>query len=116
MRLLLQFHHPLIYVLLVAAAVTFAIGEPVDASVILGVVIANAAIGFVQEARAERALDALAAMMTVEAHVIRDGDQAARARQGARPGGSRRARAGRQGQRRRCDSSRSPSCMSTSPR
>ena len=72
-RLLLQFHHPLIYVLLVAAAVTYAIGEPVDASVILGVVIANAAVGFVQEARAERALDALAAMMTVDTHVIRDG-------------------------------------------
>ena len=74
-RLLLQFHHPLIYVLLVAAAVTYAVGEPVDASVILGVVLANAAIGFVQEARAERALDALAAMMTVDAHVIRDGSR-----------------------------------------
>jgi cation-transporting ATPase F len=75
LRLALQFHHPLIYVLLVAAAVTYAIGEPVDASVILGVVLANAAIGFVQEARAERALDALAAMVTVDARVIRDGTQ-----------------------------------------
>jgi cation-transporting ATPase F len=73
LRLLLQFQHPLIYVLLVAAAVTYAVGEPVDASVILGVVIANAAIGFIQESRAERALDALAAMMTVDTHVIRDG-------------------------------------------
>ena len=73
LRLLLQFHHPLIYVLLVAAAVTFGIGEPVDASVILGVVIANAAIGFAQEARAERALDALAAMMAVDTRVIREG-------------------------------------------
>ena len=73
LRLLLQFHHPLIYVLMVAAAVTYGVGEPVDASVILGVVIANAAIGFIQEARAERALDALAAMMTVDTHVIRDG-------------------------------------------
>ena len=73
LRLLLQFHHPLIYVLLVAAAVTYMVGEPVDASVILGVVIANAAVGFVQEARAEHALDALAAMMTVDTHVIRDG-------------------------------------------
>jgi cation-transporting P-type ATPase F len=75
LRLLLQFHHPLIYVLLVAAAVTYLVGEPVDASVILGVVLANAAVGFVQEARAERALDALAAMMTVDAHVIRDGSR-----------------------------------------
>jgi len=75
LRLLLQLHHPLIYVLLVAAAVTYLIGEPVDASVILGVVIANAAIGFMQEARAERALDALAAIMTVDTHVIRDGSK-----------------------------------------
>ncbi len=73
LRLLLQFHHPLIYVLLIAAAVTYAIGEPVDASVILGVVVANAAVGFVHEARAERALDVLSAMLTVDAHVVRDG-------------------------------------------
>ena len=74
-RLLLQFHHPLIYVLLVSAAATYAIGEPVDASVIVGVVLANAAVGFVQEARAEHALDALAAMITVEMRVIRDGNE-----------------------------------------
>jgi cation-transporting P-type ATPase F len=73
LRLLLQFHHPLIYVLLAAAAVTYGIGEPVDASVILGVVIANAAVGFVQEARAERALDALVAMLAVDTRVIREG-------------------------------------------
>jgi magnesium-transporting ATPase (P-type) len=73
LRLALQFHHPLIYVLLVSAAATYAIGATVDASVILGVVLANAAIGFAQEARAEHALDALAAMVTVEARVIRDG-------------------------------------------
>ena len=73
LRLVLQFHHPLIYVLLVSAAATYAVGEAVEASVILGVVIANAAVGFIQEARAEHALDALAAMMTVEAQVVRDG-------------------------------------------
>jgi len=73
LRLLLQFHHPLIYVLLAAAAATYALGQTVDASVILGVVLANAAVGFVQEARAEHALDALARMVTVEAQVIRDG-------------------------------------------
>jgi hypothetical protein len=69
MRLLLQFHHPLIYVLLVSAAATYAIGAPVDASVIVGVVLANAAVGFAQEARAEHALDALAEMITVETRV-----------------------------------------------
>jgi len=73
LRLLLQFHHPLIYTLLVAAAVTYAVGEHVDASVILGVVLANAAIGFVQESRAEHALDALACMVTTHATVLRDG-------------------------------------------
>jgi cation-transporting ATPase F len=75
MRLLLQFHHPLIYVLLVSAAATYAIGAPVDASVIVGVVLANAAVGFAQEARAEHALDALAEMITVETRVIRDSSE-----------------------------------------
>ncbi len=72
-RLLLQFHHPLIYVLIVSAVVTYAIGGTVEASVIVGVVVANAVVGFVQEARAERALDALAAMLTVDARVLREG-------------------------------------------
>jgi cation-transporting ATPase F len=51
--------------------------SPVDASVIVGVVLANASVGFVQEARAEYALDALAAMITVEMRVIRDGNERA---------------------------------------
>jgi cation-transporting ATPase F len=72
-RLLLQFHNPLIYTLMIAATVTYAVGQPVDASVIVAVVLANAAIGFVQEARSEQALDALARMITVEADVLRDG-------------------------------------------
>ncbi|MEV6235608.1 HAD-IC family P-type ATPase [Lentzea sp. NPDC051838] len=72
-RLLGQFHHPLIYVLLVAAAITAALGEVVDASVVFGVVVINAIIGFVQEARAERALDALASMVRTEVTVVRDG-------------------------------------------
>ncbi|HYF24640.1 MAG TPA: HAD-IC family P-type ATPase, partial [Baekduia sp.] len=72
-RLALQVHQPLIYVLLAAAAVTYLIGEHVDASVILGVVVINAAVGFVQEARAERALEALAAMVCAQVVVIRDG-------------------------------------------
>ena len=72
-RLLLQFHHPLVYVLLAAAGTTALLGDVVDASVILGVVVANAAIGFVQEAKAESALEALAGMVVTEAHVIRGG-------------------------------------------
>ena len=74
-RVVAQFRHPLIYVLLGAAAITYALGEYVDASVVLGVVIANAVVGFVQEARAEQALDALNAMITVEARVLRDGGE-----------------------------------------
>ncbi|MFG2087248.1 cation-translocating P-type ATPase [Spirillospora sp. NPDC048824] len=72
-RFLLQFNSPLIYVLLVAAVVTALLGEHVDAVVILGVVIVNAVVGFVQESRAEKALTALAAMTQTIATVVRDG-------------------------------------------
>ncbi len=72
-RFLLQFHHPLIYVLLAATAVTASLGEWVDAGVIFAVVFVNAVMGFIQESRAEAALDALASMMTTEARVLRDG-------------------------------------------
>jgi cation-transporting P-type ATPase F len=71
MRLVLQLHHPLIYVLLASAAVTGALGEVVDAGVILGVVVVNAVVGFLQEGRAEHALDALVAVVRTEATVIR---------------------------------------------
>ncbi|MEO3826491.1 HAD-IC family P-type ATPase [Actinomadura sp. B10D3] len=73
LRFLLQFHSPLIYVLLVSAVITALLGEHVDASVILGVVIVNAIVGFVQEARAERALAALAALTRTVATAVRDG-------------------------------------------
>jgi len=72
-RFLLQFHHPLIYVLLAAAVATLLLGAVVDALVILAVVLVNAAIGYVQEARAEQALDALTAMVRTRATVVRDG-------------------------------------------
>ncbi|MCY2976131.1 MAG: cation-transporting P-type ATPase [Planctomycetota bacterium] len=73
LRFLLQFHQPLIYVLLLAAAVTMWLKEPVDASVILGVVLLNAVIGFVQESRAIQAISALAKSIVTETTVIRDG-------------------------------------------
>ncbi len=72
-RFLLQFHHPLIYVLLAATAVTLLLAEYVDAAVIFGVVLLNAVVGFIQESRAEAALESLAAMMKTEAVVRRDG-------------------------------------------
>lgn len=68
-----QFRSPLVYVLLVAAAATLAIGHPVDAAVILGVVLVNAGVGFVQEWRAGQALAALTAFSVGSAGVVRDG-------------------------------------------
>ena len=72
-RLLQQLRHPLIYVLVVAGAVAGLLGEVVDASVIVGVVVVNALVGFVQESRAESALDALREMARTHALVTRGG-------------------------------------------
>jgi len=72
-RFLRQLQHPLIYVLLAAGGITLALGEVVDSSVIFGVVLVNSVIGFVQESKAEAALDALRAMVRTEARVVRDG-------------------------------------------
>ena len=71
--LLSQFRNPLIYVLLASAAVTIVIGHGVDAIVILGVVLVNAIVGFIQEWRAGIALAALAKMNVTSATVVRDG-------------------------------------------
>ncbi|MCE5311765.1 MAG: cation-transporting P-type ATPase [Nitrospiraceae bacterium] len=68
---LLQFHQPLVYILMSAAVVTAALQEWVDAGVIFGVVLVNAIIGFVQEAKALQAMEALAKTMTTEATVLR---------------------------------------------
>ncbi len=73
MRFVLQFHQPLLYVLLVASAVTALLGEWVDSSVIFGVVFLNAVVGYIQEARAEKAINALAQMVVTSAAVRRDG-------------------------------------------
>ncbi|HET9701672.1 MAG TPA: cation-transporting P-type ATPase, partial [Burkholderiales bacterium] len=73
LRFLLQFHNVLIYVLLASAVVTAWLGEWVDAGVILGVVLINAVIGFLQEGKAERALDAIRNMLSLNAQVLRAG-------------------------------------------
>lgn len=70
---LLQFHNVLIYVLLGAALVTVALGHWVDTGVILGVVVINALIGFIQEGKAEKSLDAIRDMLSLSATVLRDG-------------------------------------------
>ncbi len=74
-RFFYQFHNVLIYVLLVASAVTGMLGHWVDASVILAVVFLNALIGFVQEGKAENALRAIRQMLSPNAMVMRDGRQ-----------------------------------------
>lgn len=74
-RFLFQFHHPLIYVLLAATAITGLLGEWVDSGVIFGVVLVNAIVGFIQESHAEKALDALVSMMKTEATVRREGQK-----------------------------------------
>ena len=63
-RFLKQFNNPLIYVLLITATITLVLGAWLDASVILGVVAANAIIGYIQESKAERAINALQQMLT----------------------------------------------------
>lgn len=73
LRFLLQFHQPLVYILLAAVIVTGCLGEWVDSSVIFAVVFINAVVGFLQEAKAIKALEALARVMQAEARVIRGG-------------------------------------------
>ncbi|MEV1053415.1 HAD-IC family P-type ATPase [Streptomyces sp. NPDC049887] len=72
-RVVRQFHHPLIYVLLVAGAITAALGEYVDSAVIFGVVLVNALVGFVQESKAEASLEGLRALVRTTATVVRGG-------------------------------------------
>jgi len=72
-RFLAQFDNLLIYVLLAAAAVTAALGDWLDTAAILGVVLVNAVVGFVQEGKAEDALAAIGQMLTPKAVVRRDG-------------------------------------------
>lgn len=72
-RFLLQFHNVLIYVLIVAGIITFLLGHWIDSGVIFGVVVINAVIGFLQEGKAEQALDAIRRMLSLNAQVLRDG-------------------------------------------
>ncbi len=74
---LLQFHQPLVYILLTAAAITFILDEYIDAGVIFGVVVLNSLVGFVQEYRATRAIDALSRSMVAIA-TVRRGSQTVR--------------------------------------
>ncbi|MDY6898740.1 MAG: HAD-IC family P-type ATPase, partial [Cyanobacteriota bacterium] len=70
-----QFRNPLIYILLIAAAITGIMQEWIDCCVILAVVLINATIGFVQEAKASAAMEALSRSMQSQATVIRGGEK-----------------------------------------
>ena len=72
-RFLKHFNDVLIYILLVAVAVTALLGHWIDSMVIFGVVVINAVIGFVQEGRAEQALEGIRKMLSLDAQVRRDG-------------------------------------------
>ena len=72
-RFLAHFNSALIYFLLAASLAATLLGHLVDAGVILAVVLVNAVVGFVQEGKAERALDAIRNMIAPRASVLRDG-------------------------------------------
>ena len=70
-----QMADPLVALLLAATAVSFLIGEQLEALVIAAIVVLNAVLGFVQEAGAERAVLALRKAIQPTASVIRDGHE-----------------------------------------
>ncbi|MFF2082725.1 cation-transporting P-type ATPase [Nocardia sp. NPDC058176] len=72
-RLLRQFHNVLLYVMMGAALITAFLAHWVDTAVLLGAVVINAILGFVQEGRAESALGSIRAMLAPRARVHRDG-------------------------------------------
>ncbi|MGQ9866996.1 MAG: HAD-IC family P-type ATPase, partial [Pseudanabaenaceae cyanobacterium] len=73
LRFLLQFHQPLLYILLVAGTVKAFLGSWINATVIWGVTLINAVIGYIQEAKAEGAIAALAKAVATETTVWREG-------------------------------------------
>ena len=74
MRFLVQLNNILVYVLLGAGFVKLMLGLWVDAGIIFGVVILNALLGFIQEGKAEKALDSIRNMLSAEARTLRGGE------------------------------------------
>ncbi|MBW1744194.1 MAG: HAD-IC family P-type ATPase [Deltaproteobacteria bacterium] len=73
--LLEQFNSPVVWILIGALIVSFIIGEKIDAIVIAAILILNAIIGFFQEYRAEREIEALKQLASHKAVIIRDGKE-----------------------------------------
>ncbi|MBU2329495.1 MAG: cation-transporting P-type ATPase [Alphaproteobacteria bacterium] len=72
-RFLSQFHNVLIYVLIASAVVTAFLQHWIDTGVIIAVVLGNSVVGFLQEGRAEEAMNAIRGMLAPRAAVLRDG-------------------------------------------
>jgi len=74
MRFLSQFNNILVYVLLGAGFIKLMLSLWVDAAIIFGVVILNSLLGFIQEGRAEKALDSIRNMLSAESRTLRGGE------------------------------------------
>ena len=70
-----QFKSPLIYILLVAALISFLVGKTTNAVVIIFVLFSNAVMGFIQESRAQSTMDSLKELSSPKAKVIRSGEE-----------------------------------------
>jgi len=73
--LLSQFKDIFIVMLLIATAISFAIGETVDAMTIAVIIVLNSVVGFTQEYRSERAMEAMRKLTAPKARVLREGDE-----------------------------------------
>ena len=74
MRFLSQFNNVLVYVLLGAGFTKLMLNLWIDAAIIFGVVILNALLGFIQEGKAEKALESIRNMLSAEARTLRSGE------------------------------------------
>ena len=75
LRFLLQFHNVLIYMMLTSAVVAGILSHWIDATVLFAAVIVNAVIGFIQEGKAEEALDAIRNLLSLRTTAIRQGER-----------------------------------------